>query len=157
MNAPMPGVRTAIALMLISLSSPLQAQTNIVRIGSIPSAGQPAALKDGYLYCVNQPSLRIFNVANPTNAIDVGYRTTSSCDGIAFAGTYAYAIFIPPEIAPVWLQIFDASNPTNLVPVSRINQNFIDFCVVDQVLYLFYNDLSRVYDISDPINPRFVA
>src|SRR5437879_3012971 len=113
-------VRAALLGFASTLSWAAWAQTNIVRVGSIASDGTPAALKDRYLYAFSPHSgLRIFDVSNPTNAVDVGYRDTEMCQAMALSGNYAYVINVNLSISfnPVWLQILDISNPTNPVAV----------------------------------------
>lgn len=151
--------------------------TNPINVGYIPSGGWsvstgidvgPAAtvgvaVSGNYAYLADgQFGLRIYDISNPSNPINVGNYTNNYADGfnspnstaVAISGNYAYlASWIDG------LRIFDISNPSSPTNVAHIGITTEFVTVSGNNAYIGNNNSNvglEIYDISNPINPIFI-
>ncbi len=112
------------------------------------------AVKDTFLYAIGyqQDSLRVFNVADPSNPVQVGACSDSGIHGMCVAGNYCY-------LADQYgLYIVDVRNPTNPHRVASIGGfEALAVAVCDTLCFVgTYNGsdfVLRVYDVKDPTMP----
>jgi len=78
---------------MFTCGSVTQAQTNFVNVTNIGISCVGLTVSGNYLYaCEYSSSLRIYDISNPSNPIDVGYDGPAPSTGVAVSGDYAYVI-----------------------------------------------------------------
>jgi hypothetical protein len=99
--------------------------------------------------------LRVYDISNPTNLINVGYiHDSGQAWGVAVSGNYAYL-----ANSGDGLRVYDISNPTNVISVGHIHDGGVSGNAYNVAVSGNYACLAngydglRVYDISDPTNP----
>jgi hypothetical protein len=112
------------------------------------------AVSGSYAYVADGSSgLRVVDVSNPTNPVEVGYCNTPSIAwGVAVAGSYAYI-----ADGDSGLRVIDVSNPG--VPVERSHCNTVSrargVAVAGNYAFVAAEMAGlRVIDISEPSNPQ---
>jgi hypothetical protein len=163
------------------------AQTNLVCVGFSGDASKHVngvAVAGHYLFAANGgDGLRIFDISNPTNLICVGHTNNSenagSAMGIAVLGDYAYV-----ANSNDGMRIYDVSDPTHpqnvghapeiamaasfgiavsgsipiASPQSLRTKLFGKSKMGARYAFLAnYNDGLRIYDVSNPANPKRLA
>jgi hypothetical protein len=111
------------------------------------------AVKDTFLYAIGyqQDSLRVFNVADPSNPLQVGACADSGIHGMAVSGDYCY-------LADQYgLYIVDVSNPHNPHRVGSIG-GFEALAVTVRDTLCFVGTYTsefalRVYNVRNPATP----
>ena len=117
--------------------------------------GLSIAVAGNYAYVANNDDgLRIFDVSNPANPLNVGHVAVS-------AGDYAYDVVVSGGRAFMagynsGLSIFDISNPVSPVLVARTNDGGGDYRIALSGNYCYVGALGsgvHAYDISDLSHP----
>jgi hypothetical protein len=141
-----------VLVLLLSAALPVHGQTNPVNVMTVDGvASGPMVVSGKYLYAGS--ALRIFDLSNPANPVDVGYNDQQGCTDLAVSSHYAYVIS-PPNF-----RILDVSNPTNPIPVGHldgISSSRTRVTVAGHYAYLA-DAASSICDISDPANPVIVG
>lgn len=128
---------------------PCPAQTNLVNVTNIglgPTYG--AAVFSHYLYVATASGLRILDISNPANPVDVGYSdSVGFATGVAASGQYLYDLHSD-------VSVLDIANPPNPVAVGHISGNWQYVTALGQSVYLFAGGGVTMYNVPDPANPR---
>jgi hypothetical protein len=160
----------------------LPAQTNLECVGFSGDASKHVcgvAVAGHYLFAAGgNDGLRIFDISNPTNLVCVGHTNNSenagNAMGIAVCGDYAYV-----ANSNDGMRIYDVSDPTRPVCVGHAPEIAMAASFGIAVLgitefpreklfgkrktgahYAFlanYNDGLRIYDVSNPADPKRLA
>src|SRR5713101_4461998 len=110
------------------------AQINPLNVGHINNDGyaEIVAVSVNYAYLANrEDGLRIYDVSDPTNPINIGHTNVSGTGsrpwafGVTVSSNYAYL-----ANGDDGLRVFDISTPSNPVDIGHTNNNGFSFSVV---------------------------
>lgn len=110
------------------------------------------AVSGNYAYAANaNDGLRVFDVSNPANPIDLGHTNSGSyAEDLVLASNRVYLV------DDSGFRIYDVSNPTNVVETGRANDGpAYGVAVSGSHAYSanYGNGGLRVFDVSNPANP----
>jgi hypothetical protein len=142
------------SLRIVNISNPsAPSLTGSARVFRCCYDYQAIAVRGNYTFLANRDDgLRIFDVANPSNPLEVAhYDTPGDTKGIAVSGNYAYLADGLPG-----LRILDVSDPATPVQVGIIDTPDLATGVVVSGVFAFVADNQsglRVINISNPATP----
>jgi len=133
------------------------AQINPISVTNLPGYFNQMVVSGAFLYAANRGTapnsgLRIFNISNPVNPLDVGFNDgQGGAQSVAVSERYAYVVY------GAKVGIFDVSNPTNPVSAGQITGAWSTVNVLGRYAFLTGGFAVDIYDISNPSNPISVG
>lgn len=126
--------------------------TAVTNVATVNNASK-VAIAGNYLYlAVRADGLRIYNISNPANPVNVGHANDGAqALDVAVQGSFAYV-----ANSTDGLRIYNVSNPSNPINVGHTNNGGLAYSVAVSGNYAYLanaGDGLRIYDISNPANP----
>lgn len=117
-----------------------------------PEAG--IFLAGDHAYLADGQNLRIFNIANPGQPVQIGFHTAGGgAQEVHVVGNIAYV-----SAEGAGLHILDVADPAQIGEIAVIAGTAWSAFVDGSYLYISsWRDNHRIYDISEPRAPRFVG
>lgn len=147
-------------LRIFDLATPQSQLTGSLVTGGAPSAVRVVGTRAYVAEGTNGGRLRVIDVSNPANPIDLGGTTTSKAMDVEVRGHIAY-VADESLFGPGGLRIFNVANPAAVTELSVYNDacnNASDVALLDNLAVVACgSDGFHWVDISNPWSPTRVA